>query len=282
MSPISNQFKNIRRSLALFLDPLKLKQTRVRASSQASLEEKVEWDAFSRPHFAYGVHRSALQAKALGIPRITVIEFGCAGGNGLVALEDIAEEVTKAIGVEIDIYGFDLGEGLPRPLDYRDLPYAWQAGQFKMDVPKLKARLRTAKLVLGNVSETVGPFRAREGVAPIGFISFDLDYYSSTADALRVLEGGFSHILPRVYCYFDDIIGPDHELHSEFTGELLAINEFNDRHSMLKLARINGLSHKRYIPAPWNDTLYILHAFEHPLYGQYIRPSIDLELALSE
>jgi hypothetical protein len=254
----------------------------VERSKTASLEEKITYDVLSsRPHFAYGVYSAAKQAKALGVPRISVIEFGCAGGNGLVALEEIARAVTLELNVEIDIFGFDIGEGLPRPLDYRDLPYAWKSGQFKMDIPKLEARLTEARLVIGDVAETVVPFRESEELAPIGFVSFDLDYYTSTIAAFEIFGGGFEHILPRVYCYFDDIIGPDNELHCEFSGELLAIKEFNERDDMTKLARINGLSHKRLFPAPWNDVMYVLHSFSHPQYGTYITPeSVDMALAL--
>jgi hypothetical protein len=181
--------------MILALDPLRMRQELIKRSRSAKLEDKIEFDVFPRPHFAYGVYKAADQARALGISRISAIEFGCAGGNGLLALEAVADEVSSELGVEIDIYGFDMGEGLPRPLDYRDLPYAWQAGQFKMDIPKLEARLQSAKLVIGNVDETVEPFRSREDLAPIGFISFDLDFYTSTEAALRIFEGDPSILL---------------------------------------------------------------------------------------
>ncbi len=283
MTPNPGLLRRIRNRLLLLLDPLKHKQARVLASNDATLAEKVEWEALPRTHFGYGIHRACIQAHALGIRRISVIEFGCAGGNGLVEMEKIAGLASREIGVDVDVYGFDMGDGLPPPQDYRDLPYAWQTGQFKMDIPALEARLSFAQLVLGDVQRTVPEFRQREGLAPIGFISFDLDYYSSTSYALRILEEGHAHLLPRVYCYFDDIIGPDQELHSKFAGELLAIREFNGRHSFRKLAPINGLSHKRIFPSPWNDSMFILHAFDHPLYGNYIGHAFgtDYRLALN-
>ena len=37
-----------------------------------------------------------------------------------------------------------------------------------------------------------------------------------------------------------------------------------------KIGRINGLRHKRIIPAPWNDVMYVAHIFDHPLYNAYI------------
>ena len=282
MSFIRRLVSRIRRAMILALDPLRFRQELLKRSSSASLEDKVAYDVFPRPNYAYAVYKAAEQAKALNLPRISVIEFGCAGGRGLLALEAIANEVSAELDVQIDIFGFDIGEGLPRPTDHRDLPYAWKSGLFKMDVEKLEARLTSAKLILGDVAKTVEPFLARDDVAPVGFVSFDLDYYSSTVAALRIFEGDSSQMLPRVYCYFDDCIGPDNELHCEYVGELLAIKEFNERDDMMKLAPIHGLAHKRIFPAAWNDVTYVMHAFSHPLYGQYIPPRVDVQLSLPD
>lgn len=280
MTSITGTLRAARENLILALDPPRFKQRRLKRDTAASVEEKIEFDAYPRPHFAYGVHRAAMQAKALGIEAISAIEFGCAGGNGLLALETLAREIGNAVGVRVDVYGFDIGEGLPKPLDYRDLPYAWKMEQFKMDVPKLQARLTTAQLVIGDVADTVEPFGQRVDLAPVGFVSFDLDFYSSTMAAFKIFEAESTKMLPRVYCYFDDVIGPDHELHCDFVGELLAIKEFNEAHPTKKIAPIHGLSQKRYIPAVWNDVMYIMHAFEHPEYGVYIDTKVDMDLAL--
>lgn len=51
--------------------------------------------------------------------KISAIEFGVDGGNGLLAMENIAQEVEKEVPVEFEIYGFDTGSGLPEPIDYR-------------------------------------------------------------------------------------------------------------------------------------------------------------------
>jgi hypothetical protein len=281
MGLIASMLRSARRAVVLGLDPLRFRQEMLkRSNSKAPFSEKVAYDAMPRPQFGYGLYKSALQAKGLGLTRISALEFGCAGGRGLIELEEVAKQVHAELGVQVDVFGFDLGEGLPRPLDYRDLPYAWQAGQFKMDVPALQARLTTARLIIGDVADTVEQFRSREGLAPVGFISFDQDFYSSTVAALRIFEGGHAHLLPRVYCYFDDCIGPDNELHCEYVGELLAIKEFNESHSKMKLAPINSLARKRIIPAAWNDAMFVLHAFEHPRYGHYLPTGVDMELSL--
>jgi hypothetical protein len=35
--------------------------------------------------------------------------------------------------VDIELYGFDSGSGLPPPLDYRDMPHYFRAGLYEMD-----------------------------------------------------------------------------------------------------------------------------------------------------
>jgi hypothetical protein len=69
--------------------------------------------------------------------------------GGLLSLERIAEHAEKLIGIEIELYGFDTGYGMPKPQDYRDCPNLWLDGQFPMDKEALKARFRCASLQLG-------------------------------------------------------------------------------------------------------------------------------------
>jgi len=116
--------------------------------------EKLEFDAFPRPHFAYGIFFAALQAKALGYYRISVYEFGVGWGGGLLEMEKIAAMVTKETSVKVEVYGFDTGSGMPESVDYRDLPHVWKPGFFHLDAETLQKKLTTAKLVLGNVRET--------------------------------------------------------------------------------------------------------------------------------
>ncbi|MGL4635499.1 MAG: hypothetical protein ACRCWF_05910 [Beijerinckiaceae bacterium] len=250
------------------------------ARSFGNLSDKVAYDAFDRPQFAYGIYHAALQAKALGLNGFSVIEFGVAGGSGLVAMEAIAETIGAATDLTIDVYGFDTGEGQPPPVDYRDAPFIWTSGQFRMDQNKLKAQLKRATLVIGDVKHSAKTFMEIYNPKPIGFISFDMDYYSSTVDAFHLFNAGHAAFLPRAFCYFDDLVGDDHELHCEWTGELLAINEFNAAHPMMKLAPVHGLALKRAIPDHWHIKTYVLHRFEHPSYSTFINPKGDWQLPL--
>jgi hypothetical protein len=226
-----------------------------------------EKSAAQRPWYTWGVLQGVRLAKAVGIERISVIEFGVAGGNGLLALEQIADKVGDLSGVAIDTYGFDTGCGLPKPLDYRDCPNLFAPGRYPMDEDKLRNRLRRARLMLGLVEDTVSEFIAFRP-SPVAFISFDLDYYSSTMQAFKVFEAEQSLLLPRIHCYFDDIMG---FTYSEYTGERLAIAEFNESHTSRKISPIYGL--KYFLPQPhaqadWSEMLYIAHIFDHELYGR--------------
>lgn len=223
--------------------------------------------------YAHLVFEAAKAAKNLGIKRITVIEFGVAGGNGLIQFENISTKVEKYTGVSIDVIGFDTGTGLPEVTDYRDLPYVWQRGHYPMDIQLLKSKLTKAKLVLGNISETLEKFIEDFNPAPIAAISFDLDLYSSTRDAFKLLESHEKYFLPRVLCYFDDIMGGNLELYNEYTGERLAINEFNNNSKSRKICPVTYLEkiNRDYYGKNISfHSIYSFHIFNHSMYNNYL------------
>ena len=237
---------------------------------------RVRYGIWSRPHYAYGVFAAAKLARRLGYSGMSAVEFGVAGGNGLLALEEIAKAVGQHFEISIDVWGFDTGQGMPEPLDFRDLPHVWGKGFYRMDVAALQARLTSAKLFLGDVAETVPKFLGNDAKLPLGFVAFDLDYYSSTAQALTIFDGAATTRLPRVFCYFDDIIWPETACHNEHVGELCAIRDFNSRRQDVKLAPPHLLRHTRPYPEPWNDQFYVLHDFQHPHYCVNITPQGNL------
>ena len=59
----------------------------------SSIRSKNRWAAVDRPQYLAGVLAAADLARASAIPEISVIEFGVAGGSGLVALESYAKAV---------------------------------------------------------------------------------------------------------------------------------------------------------------------------------------------
>ena len=265
----------VSRALRLINNPARVVQGVWRRHPVGSFELRCRLDIFERPNYAYGVQQGAILAKELGLPAISVAEFGVAGGRGLIELEQIAREVAQAYDVEVQVYGFDRGMGLPEVTDYRDLPYTWRKGYFEMDVESLKSRLTDARLVIGDIDETLPTFTSTYGPAPLAFVAVDVDYYSSTVDALKVFDLDDKYLLPRVTCYFDDIVGEDHVFQNKYVGELLAIEEFNVAHERQKIVPIHGLAAKRDLPAAWNDSMYAMHHFDHPLYDQYVGPDPD-------
>lgn len=60
-----------------------------------SIRTKARWEAVSRPTYLEGVLAAADQGKREGSGTIGVYEFGVAGGSGLSALAEIAENVER-------------------------------------------------------------------------------------------------------------------------------------------------------------------------------------------
>jgi tetratricopeptide (TPR) repeat protein len=250
-------------------------------SRQLAYLRRVRLSLVPRPQYGYGIHRACELATKLGIPRITAVELGVAGGNGLVAMEANAAEIAELTGVAVDVVGFDTGGGLYEPVDVRDMPYFFAAGAYAMDLAALQPRLRDARLILGDATTTFGEFLA-SGPAPIGFLSFDMDVYSATKGVLDHLGGGADHarFLPRTTVYFDDVAGWQGQDYNRFTGELLAIDEFNDEQPEVKLAEDRTF---RTMPVnhTWHHGTYTMHRFQHPAYATYVSPADASSLSLA-
>lgn len=235
--------------------------------------------AAKRPHYVWGVLQGAALGKVLGLERVSVMEIGVAGGAGLLAMQRVAELAEELVGIKIEVYGFDTGVGIPKPIDYRDMPYKWSEGYYPCDVNQLKQHLRAAQLKIGLLKDTIPDFlQARP--APIAFVAFDTGMYSSTKDAMSLLRAEYAQLIPRVPCAFRSAIGKDV---TEFGAELLAISEFNAESPMRKLSTIKGLTY--FVPPQfrwwWIDTMYSLHILDHPQYGHpdayQLSTAIDLD-----
>ena len=217
----------------------------------------------ARPMYVWGVVWGGYLARALGIKRISVMELGVAGGNGLVVLEAIAEKVAKHFGVEIDVYGFDSGMGYPKPIDYRDTPNLFQERGYPMDVGKLRKRLRTANLRLGPIESTIESF-VQSMPSPVAFVAFDMSLYSSTIKAMALFEAAEKMLLPRIQCYFGSTTG---HTYSDFNGDRAAIHEFNENHSTRKISPCYGLDVSLPNSSSWAGRMFLAHIFDHTLYN---------------
>lgn len=238
--------------------------------------KQLELELVERPHYAYGLHRAAIEARGLGYSSVTAIEFGVAGGNGLLALEEYAHLISEKVNINIQVVGFDTGHGLPAPVDYGDLPHLWAAGDFDMDIDKLQSRLSTAELRLGLVAESVPKYLESHSMdSPIGFVSFDLDLWSSTVDAFGIFRGQAEHCLPRTWCYFDDIVETVQDV-----GELLAIDQFNEESHGRKIRRPYMLRDNVPFQPAWAEQLFQVHLFDNPRYTHLLTATENRNLPL--
>lgn len=120
-----------------------------------------------------------------------------------------------------------------------------------------------AQLVIGEINGSVAPFlETVTADAPVGFVSIDVDYYTSTRDSLAVLDGKASQYLPRVQIYLDDV---EHPSHNSWCGERLAVQEFNARNELRKIEQHAFLkSYRIFRNARWIDHMFTLHVLDHP------------------
>lgn len=236
----------------------------------------VESGALQRPAHAYCMWHAARLARELGYAEISVAEFGVAGGNTLRILERYAQEIEKSLGVRLQLFGFDTGSGLPPPQGELDLPYWFRSAQYAMDTAALAPRLQSAQLVLGNVRDTVGDFFAKPGRPPLAVILNDLDYFSSSRDAMKILDTSAVNFLPRLFVYLDDVVGGPEEMYGPCNGQLAAVELFNQSHDRIKLHLNQNLLPDSSLP--WRTQIYYAHLFDHPRYQDYIGGSRQAEI----
>jgi hypothetical protein len=250
-----------------FTEPVHLNIAAAFVKVFGSFRAKVAFDVTPRRSYAFGMLKAADLARAAGLKKVTVVEFGVASGDGLLAMCRFGEAATRCTGVQFNIVGFDTGTGLPPPADYRDHPDLWIAGDYPM--PDRNALLKSlppnAKIIFGPIAETAPQFiESLSAECPLGFVAIDVDYYSSAVDCLKV----FAHSDPNRYMhltltYFDDIMD---ESCNSWCGELLAIREFNQTHELRKLEVDRTLKNRRVFKnAAWLDQIYFLHVLDHPM-----------------
>ena len=239
--------------------PFRLAARALLSQMKLSVHTRSTWELSPRPHYLLGLLTGAKLAAERGVKEISALEFGVAGGNGLVALQQEAEAIERETGVGIKVYGFDNGSGLPELIgDYRDHPDAWIPGDFVMDEVSLRKRLTSrTKLIIGNVNTTVSRFFEEYNPPPMGFVSVDVDLYSSTRDALKIFSQPGKKMLMQVPMYFDDV---GQLMNHKFAGELLAINEFNENHADVKIDRWIGVGYGRPFPErAFLERMYMAH-----------------------
>lgn len=217
-----------------------------------------------RRYLKYQITKAVNLATNLGHKNMSIIEFGVAGGIGLLEIERYCRMIEQSKDLRIEVYGFDLKSGLPPSQDYRDEPYKWIEGSFSMDKSLLMSELERSKVIIGDVKDTVPKFISDYSPAPIGFIVFDLDLYWPTKTALSIFDEEEKWFLPRVECFFDDLF-------FEHAGEYLAIKEFNNEHDNKKIGQNN-----RTLVHNFNDIMkYRMFEYHNFLHSDYAKTPVS-------
>ena len=219
-----------------------------------------------RPHYETMLYESCLEAKKLGYDEVSILELGVAAGNGIVSLEKYKKKYQKILDIKINIFGFDTGEGLPESNDKRDLLFFYAKGQYKIDKDEL-SKVTESKIYYGDINDTIHEF-IKSNPKNIICIIFDMDYYSSTKNFLNQMSKLENNLTPRVTCYFDDVF-PDKHYVNEHNGVLLAIKEFNNESSDIKIGKsLDSINDFRFPLG--RDKIFLLHNFNHKDYNKYV------------
>jgi len=264
--------------LERFTEPLHLNVLSGFIALCGTTRARILFDTLVRQQHAYGLLVAAEEARRRNLSAVTVVELGVGSGTGLLNLCELATRISRVTKVRIQVVGFDTGGGMPPPCDFRDHPELYQEGWFPMDAERLSAQLPDfARLILGNVRDTVGQFvRELEPASPLGFATLDVDYYSSAVDAMGLFLGNADCYLPVVPVYVDDI---SLWTHNPACGELLAIREFNKQHDHRTIAVDTFLPHRRIFKhAEWLTHMYNLHVLDHPERNRLTPPETVLQV----
>lgn len=227
------------------------------------------------PWTAYGLLMAVRAAKKYGNESISVAEFGVANGRGLKRMTDLAERLSAQSSIGITVFGFDTAEGLPPPEDYRDHPELFREGDYPMqDFDALQKELDgRATLIIGDIRKIGSLDEILSESGPLGFVSIDVDIYSSAKSALKLIaDCETSSLLPTVGLHLDDAVSEWG--YNRFAGELLAINEINDEYETRKIDLDRYVDYWHGGAQPWHAAMYMLHAFDHPDRFKSLRSSL--------
>ena len=190
-------------------------------------------------------------------------------GGGLINMAKIAKKLSNYYNIEAKVIGFDSMIGMPNPVDYRDHPEKYLDGDFiPVDFEKLKSILpENCMIYTGNLKKSIKEFQKTLSKGDhIAFISFDLDYWSSTLDSFEIFNFPFNCFLPRTVLYFDDIQDIDD---NEYAGEFLAIKEYNSENKVKKIVQINNLKYQRIFKNQvWIEQMYWHINFNNPFFSR--------------
>jgi hypothetical protein len=222
-----------------------------------------------RHHYALSLAHGVMQAIMCGYHRISAVELGVAHGGGLFDLCKAAAFFRDECQIDIQVWGIDNAAGLPPLTSYKDHPEIWHPEQFKMQSPdKITEKLPAfAHLLIGDVGDMVQQFFHESYGSRLGFVSIDLDYYSSTKRALPLLAGDPNAYIPIVPVYVDDV----NVLlsYNTWCGEAAAIAEFNQQQEFRKIEpKPNFRIHN----------FHVCHVFDHPIRSGAIKPRLPFEI----
>jgi Macrocin-O-methyltransferase (TylF) len=129
-----------------------------------------------------------------------VVEFGIFQGYWISRLW----EMTEALGMNRDVYGFDSFEGLSKPDATYDSGF-WKEGQYACNLTEVMESVKASersriKLIKGFFSDSL-PTEAAQKIEKFSFVRIDCDIYRPALECLKYIG---TRISDRAILVFDD------------------------------------------------------------------------------
>lgn len=183
--------------------------------------------------FYYWLCAQNSEARQSTAPRNCYYEFGVGWGRTMTAFAKAAVRAARDNVVPIEdikIFGFDSFEGLPEKTSDADDHPDWDCGTFAHDEDFVRQTVSSTRFPADQIQFFKGFFdqsltpelAATLTETPPAILTIDVDYYSSTSQALEFVRPLLSS---GAVFYFDDLYS--FHLHPEM-GQTRAIREFNE------------------------------------------------------
>lgn len=225
-----------------------------------------------RPYYALGMLLAANQALNLGLNKISVLEISIDDYSGLQDLFQHKLDIESVMPITFEIIHLNAGSknfnkcnNIRDRLDFFNL---MKSSTIKKNIKKnsdikiyKKNFVKDLDLIKKNLKN------------PLGFIIFDVNNFTLTNEAFKILNISPKKILPKPLLYFDHFYRS-----SEFEGEFYSIKKFNDKNKFRKISDILELPEQ--LSTSWNKWIYLAKRmkyfinFKHPKFKYKIKTII--------
>ncbi len=232
----------------------------------------IKQGSLPRPYYALGMLLAANQALNLGLNKLSVLELSIDDYSGLQDLLQHKVDIESVMPIKFEIIHLNAGRKnfnkCNNIRDRLDFFNVIKNSTIKKNVKK-NSDIRIFKKNYARDLDLI----KKKIKNPLGFLIFDINNFTLTNQAFKILNISNKKILPKPLLYFDHFYRS-----SEFEGEFYSIKKFNDKNRLKKISDILELPEQ--LSTSWNKWIYLAKRlkyfinFKHPKFKSRIKTII--------